>query len=190
MKSIQKLISSAVLMITLIAFTSSTAQNTNTSRYGVQAGIFAQTPISNGTIGVFADITYQYDGVKFSDLPAHQLEGVGGLSVALSDEAVIAIGAGYKQNLTYERGQPVLYLGVQHEVFSITGKLLLSEFEQYNNNYEVIGMLYPGRDIFGVGVFYNKEYNCNVVGLKLQLRIFEGGSGSGGGSSRPCRGCR
>ena len=188
---IQKLINSAVMTIALMVFTNNAySQEVTTSRYGVQAGIFAQTPISGGTIGVFADITYQYDGVKFSDLPAHQLEGVGGLSVALSTEAVIAFGGGYKRNLTYERGQPVLYLGVQHEVFSLTGKLLLSEFEQYSNNYEVIGMVYPGRDMFGIGVFYNKEYNCNVVGLKLQLRIFEGGSGSGGGSSRPCRGCR
>ncbi len=190
MKSIQKSFSSAVFIITLIFTSSSYAQEVTTSRYGVQAGIFAQTPISGGSIGVFTDIIYQYDGVKFSNLPAHQLEGIGGVSIALSDEAIIAVGGGYKQNLTYERGQPVLYLGLQHEVFSITGKLLLSQFEQYSNNYEIAGMVYPGRDMFGVGVFYNKEYNCNVVGLKLQLRIFEGGSGSGGGSSRPCRGCR
>ncbi len=194
------LLFAASLMTSATVFAQTTATTTidKTTRYGAQAEVFAQTPFSSGSsVGVFGNITYQYDGEKFSQNPAHQLEGVGGLSVALGGDAMIALGGGYKQNFTYERGQPVAYLGVHLQPVSITGKLLFSHFFVYNNNYEIAAMVYPGGQDssdgqFGVGLFYNTEYNCNVFGLKVGFRLFEGGNGGGRArrGSGPCRGCR
>lgn len=182
---------------TTFAQTSAITTIDKTTRYGAQAEAFAQTPFSSGSsVGVFGNITYQYDGEKFSQNSAHQLEGIGGLSVALGSDAMIALGGGYKQNFTYERGQPVAYLGVYLQPVSVTGKILFSQFSGYSNNYEIAAMVYPGGQDsndgqFGVGLFYNTEYNCNVFGLKVGFRLFEGGSGGGRArGSGPCRGCR
>lgn len=86
-----------------------------TTRYGAQAEVFAQTPFSSGSsVGVFGNVLYQYDGEKFSQNAAHQLEGVGGLSVALGGDAIIALGGGYKQNFTYQEDNQLLILGYMY----------------------------------------------------------------------------
>ncbi len=170
-KIIVQIIAVLVVFITHASYAQQSPEAT--SREGLQVSILAQTLFGGGTVGLYGEITYEYDAVKFNQTPSNNLEGIAGLSIGITDNLMFTLGGGYKKNMTFERGQPVGAISLQSDLISVSGKLLFSQYEEYHNNYDFSVMFYPGRDVFGVGVFYNSEYNCNTVGLKIGLHFLE-----------------
>lgn len=122
--------------------------------------------------------------------PIWFLGGYIGPSIALNGDIQVNIAGGYEQNLTYERGQYGALLGLSGESWSIEGTKLWPTNPVYRakySNFVLSGSWYPENTI-GFGVFYQKEYECSYVGIKLSLRVTGRGTSRSSGSFLNCWG--
>lgn len=146
----------------------------------------------SGVVGNSYDILQLYlageGGVGFpsnTNKPFWLVGGYGGPSINISEEFRITLAGGYEHNLTYERGQYAALVGIGGASWSVEATKLWpteSIYRERYNNFIISGMVYPGGSVVGLGAFFQKEYDCTLIGAKLGIRLssFEGGGGGGG----------
>ncbi len=166
-----------ILTLLLIVATTSAQQSTNKiQRYGAGAEIAG---IGGSGFAYGGTIEYKYLTQKDAIAINHVVGGNILIGATLGEGIHLLVGGGYDQNITYERGQFYAMAKFNTPVVVVSGKLLLSQYKQYKNNYEIALTLFPGQNIVGIGGFYLTDYDCTVIGAKLTFRFGKTNGGSG-----------
>lgn len=158
-----------------------------TKLYGGKVNINATTGADN-TFGIYlageAGMGILSGPTITDNKPVWFLGGYLGPSIAVSDADLrLNVAGGYEQNLTYERGQYGLLVGVSGESWSLDGINLWPTdptLRQKYSNFVLSGSWYPNASTVGIGLFYQKEYDCSYTGIKLSMRINATGGGRSG----------
>ena len=166
-----------------------------TKLYGGKVNINATTGADN-TLGIYlageAGMGILSGPTITNNKPVWFLGGYVGPSIAISDAGLRAnLAGGYEQNLTYQRGQYALLVGLSAESWSLEGIKLWPTIPLYRtkySNFVLSGSWYPNASTVGIGLFYQKEYDCSYAGIKLSMRISNTTGGGRSGSTFNCWG--
>ena len=166
-----------------------------TKLYGGKVNIHATTGADN-TLGIYlageAGMGILSGPTITNNKPVWFLGGYVGPSIAISDAGLRAnLAGGYEQNLTYQRGQYALLVGLSAESWSLEGIKLWPTIPLYRtkySNFVLSGSWYPNASTVGIGLFYQKEYDCSYAGIKLSMRISNTTGGGRSGSTFNCWG--
>lgn len=166
-----------ILTLLLFVGTVIAQQSSNKiQRYGAGGEIAG---IGGGGFAYGGTIEYKFISEKELLTKTNVLGGNLLIGATLADGIHLLIGGGYDRNLTYERGQFYVMAKFNTPVVVLYGKLLLSEYKQYKNNYEFGASLFPGQNVVGIGGYYLTDYDCTVIGAKLTFRFGKTNGGSG-----------
>lgn len=168
-----------IVAIVAISIGSASAQ-TNKQMLGAKLNL--NTITGNGSIGLYLA---GEGGIGFLPIADNQtkqvflLGGYLGPSISLGESDLrLNLAGGFEQNITFERGQYGVLAGLSGSSWSLEGVKLIPTNKDYAERYK--NWMISGTYYFstvGIGVFYQKEYECNYIGAKLSIRFGLGGSG-------------
>lgn len=179
----------------IVTFISTAILAQTTSMYGGKINLNGTTGADN-TFGIYlageAGMGILTGPTITDNKPVWFLGGYVGPSIAVSDADLrLNVAGGCEENLTYERGQYGLLVGVSGESWSLDGINLWPTdptLRQKYANFVLSGSWYPSSGSVGIGVFYQKEYDCSYAGIKLSMRISIATGGGSSGSGFNCWG--